>query len=160
MLSKNQKKLANEYLTDPVVSKVAYKAAASFSKELNKHEIDNCVTAAVFRAITKFDEDRGAKFSSYLYRGVIFECLTQRKAAKRGYIATTVRGHFEDPVDHFESIDMIDTIQEKCHDPDLVIDRFYLNLTYKELANKHGVVEETIRQRLKKNLIILQSVLN
>lgn len=49
-------------------------------------------------------------------------------------------------------IDMIDTIEAKCEDPTLVIDRFYKNMTINELAKNRKVCGETIRIRLKKNL--------
>lgn len=160
MLKKEQRVQVSEYLANESVMRVAHKAASTFSKSLSPQEIENCIVTAIWRASNKFEESKGTKFTSYLHRGVVFECLTQRKSNKSLGRQAFSLGSSEDPVDYFNSVDMIDAIKSKCEDPELVIDRFYLNLTYKELAAKHGVVEETIRQRLKKNLNKLKSTLN
>jgi DNA-directed RNA polymerase specialized sigma24 family protein len=54
---------------------------------------------------------------------------------------------------------MMDAIQVKCDDPELVIDRFYNGMTIRELAKARRVCGETIRIRLKKNLKKLEAVL-
>jgi len=46
----------------------------------------------------------------------------------------------------------MDLIKKVCEDPQLVIDRFYKDMTIKELAKSHRVCGETIRTRLQKNL--------
>jgi DNA-directed RNA polymerase specialized sigma24 family protein len=60
--------------------------------------------------------------------------------------------NIQDFYDPTIAVDMLDTINTKCEDPSLVIDRFYNNMTIGELAKARGVCGETIRIRLKKNL--------
>jgi DNA-directed RNA polymerase specialized sigma24 family protein len=144
------KKIA-KYLNDSDVMSVAYSAASSFSPCLSRDEIKSCILNALWRAADRYNKRNNTKFTSYLHRGVIFECLSQRKfnMSKK---AANLHENVEDDYDHMADIDMIDTINAKCEDPKLVIDRFYNNMTVAELAEDRGVCGETIRIRLKKNL--------
>ncbi len=49
---------------------IANYAASRYSSALTKDEIENCIYNAVWNALDKFDESKGAKFSTFLHRGV------------------------------------------------------------------------------------------
>lgn len=144
-------KKIEKYLSDSNVMRVAYSASSSFSTTLSKDEIQSCILNALWRASKKYNKRNKTKFTSYLYNGVVFECLSQRKfnRSKRG---VTLNETIADNYNPVAEIDMIDTIEAKCEDPTLVIDRFYKNMTINELAKNRKVCGETIRIRLKKNL--------
>jgi len=144
-------KKIDRYLNDSNVMRIAYSAASSFSPCLSRDEIQSCILNALWRAANKYNKRNKMKFTSYLYNGVIFECLSQRKfnLSKK---AATLHENVKDSYDPIVDIDMMDTINIKCEDPKLVIDRFYNNMTINELAKDRGVCGETIRIRLKKNL--------
>ena len=56
-----------------------------------------------------------------------------------------------------EKIDMLDEIRTHCDDPDLLLERFYENMSVREIAKSRGVSGETIRIKIKKNLAKLRS---
>tara|TARA_R110000796_G_scaffold228892_1_gene346127 strand:- start:1807 stop:2340 length:534 start_codon:yes stop_codon:yes gene_type:complete len=171
----------DEKLKDRDLMRIARSAANSFSPVLSQDEIESCILTALWKATKKYDEDSQTKFSTFLYNGVKMECLTQRKFnlshrnknnrlnnVKKPYPlrfrATTPnetpsKNNIEDPHDYLETVDMIDEIKN-LSDPGLVFDRFYKNMTIKELAKKRGVCGETIRIRLKKNLKNLKQSLS
>jgi DNA-directed RNA polymerase specialized sigma24 family protein len=153
-----QKHEIESHLNNPDIINIAYKAASSFIGKLSKDEIQNCVVTAIWRSMSEFDPTRGLKFSSYVYKAVLYECLSQRKLNRYKYPGLLDR----DVVDQYnpiEKIDMIDTIRGKCDDPDLIIDRFYHNMSIRELARARNVCGETIRIRIGKNLKKLKSEL-
>lgn len=158
----------NNYLNDEDVMKVAHSAAASFSGVLSKDEIYTCILNAIWKASEKYLENgpdgdgRTTKFTSYLHNGVVFECLTQRKFnANRASVSLNRHNpSFLCGNDETASIDMLDEISRKCDDPVLVYDRFYKNMSIKELAEIRGVTGEAIRIRLKKNLKKLKKSLS
>jgi len=152
-------KKIDKYLNDPDVMSIAYSAASSFSPSLSKDEIQSCILNALWRAMNRYNKRNKIKFTSYLHNGVVFECLSQRKFNKSKKQAT-LHDNIEDERDPVAEIDMMDTIHAKCEDPTLVVDRFYKNMTIKELAKDRGVCGETIRIRLKKNLDKLRSSLS
>ena len=55
---------------------------------------------------------------------------------------------------------MLDEINFACEDPTLILDRFYKNMSIKEIAESRGVCGETIRIRINKNLKKLQNSLS
>lgn len=138
------------YVNDVEVMKVAQNAASSFRNVLSPDEIKSCILNAILRAVKKYDKRSKTKFTSYLHNGVVFECLSQRKFNRNNnnQLHTNISDH-RDEVSDFETRDLIESV---CDDPSLVIDRFYGNMTIKELAEKRSVCGETIRIRLNKNL--------
>tara|TARA_Y100001973_G_C5202978_1_gene339228 strand:- start:44 stop:511 length:468 start_codon:yes stop_codon:yes gene_type:complete len=147
-----------DYLSNEDIIKVANKAASSFSPTLSRDEIQSCILSALWKAKKRYKEGSKCKLTSFIHRGVVFECLTQRKfnIAKTKQLTISVQEKRDDT----ERIDMLDEI-EQCDDPSLIFDRFYKNMTINEIAKDRGVCGETIRIRLKKNLKKLrQSISN
>lgn len=144
-------KKIDKYLNDPDVMRIAHSAASTFYPSLSRDEIQSCILNALWRASNRYNKRNKIKFTSYLYNGVVFECLSQRKFNKSKRVST-LNENSEDKYNPVDEIDMMDTINTKCEDPELIIDRFYNNMTIKELAKSRGVCGETIRIRLKKNL--------
>jgi len=143
---------------------IANYAASRYSSALTKDEIENCIYNAVWNALDKFDESKGAKFSTFLHRGVRLQCQKRLNFNKR-YKTTN---YYEDSVSNkinrnlkqeiycqdlrFEIKDEI----ENCEDPDILYDRYYNNMTLTEIANKKNTSYETIRNKIKKNLKIIK----
>ncbi len=147
----NQNKKIERYLNDSDIMRVAHKAASSFANSLSKDEIQSCILSALWRASTRYNKRHKSKFTSYLHNGVVYECLSQRKF-NRSRRSNVLHYNVEDDYDPAGRLDMLDTIKEKCDDPSIIVDRFYNNMTINEIAEKHEVCGETIRNRLKKNM--------
>ena len=141
-----------DQLKDKDIMGVVTKAASTFSSTLSHDEIQTCILNAMWKATSKYKQDGRCKFTTYLYRGVVMECLTQQKFNLNHYTPHTTHHNIPDQKDPYSRIDLLDEINTKCEDPDLVYDRFYKNMTIKELAKQRGVCGETIRIKLKKNL--------
>ncbi|MQF98082.1 MAG: hypothetical protein FI729_00930 [SAR202 cluster bacterium] len=138
-----------DYLSNEDIVKVANKAASSFSSTLSRDEIQSCILSALWKAKKRYKTGSKCKLTSFIHRGVVFECLTQRKfnLARTNQLTISVPEKRNDT----ERVDMLDEIQQ-CDDPELIYDRFYKNMTINEIAKDRGVCGETIRIRLQKNL--------
>ena len=141
-----------QQLKDKDIMGVVSKAASTFTSTLSHDEIQTCILSALWKATSKYRLDGGTKFTTYLYRGVVMECLTQQKFNLNHYSPHSTHHNITDRKNLYDRIDLLDEINTKCEDPDLVYDRFYKNMTIKELAKQRGVCGETIRIKLKKNL--------
>lgn len=144
----------NELLNDENIKKISNNAANSFRGSLSKSEIETCIINAIWKARTKFDKDKNCKFTTFLHKGVIYECLSQKKMNQSNSYSIDTYNNSHRLVDNyneFNRIEMRDEI-EKCDDPQLIYDRFYMNKTVSEIAKDRGVCGETIRINLKKNL--------
>lgn len=150
-----------EVLNNEDLVKIANKAACTFSESLSQDEIKTCIMSAVWQACDKFDKSRNTKFSTYLYKIVAHECLRQKRSIKKEYEniyknysdlkAVTSKYSYKE----MEKIDLLEEIKS-CSDPDIIYDKYYNNLSLKDIAKKHGVSRETIRFKLKKNLNFLK----
>ena len=129
---------------------IASSAASPFISVLSKDEINTCILNAVWKALKKYDSRVGCKFTTYLYKGVALECLNQQKnnSSKTSYI---LHKNLPDPIDHTLRIDMLDLIKH-CDEPEWIYDRYYKNMTIKELAQQRGICGEAIRMKIKKTL--------
>jgi len=152
-----------EKLKDEELLRLSNKAAQSFTDSLSKDEIKNCIMGAIWSAVNNFKEDKKTKFTTYLYKGVIYECIKQKKSNNRkskvmhfdinNALSVPSGSNFTDEIDMFEEINT-------CQDPSLIIERFYDNLTLKDMAEKRGISKEAIRFKLKKNLNFLRNRLS
>tara|TARA_B100000287_G_scaffold227936_1_gene214930 strand:+ start:3048 stop:3563 length:516 start_codon:yes stop_codon:yes gene_type:complete len=148
--------------TDPKLTKgdlerIASKASYSFLGVLSEQEIESCILNAYWKASSKYTSGRNTKFTTFFYKGVLMECLTQKKfnlnkPTYRIYENIAYKNN-----EDIERIDMIDEIHAHCDDPDLLFQRFYQNMSVREIASIRGVSGETIRIKIKKNLAKLRS---
>ena len=146
-------KKIEDYLNDSDVLGIATSAASSFFGSLSKDEIKNCVLNAIWKASKKYDKRHKTKFSSYVHKGVVLECLNQRRFNKnKNQLGNSSYYSIPDPKNCFEQTDMKDLIDSVCEDPSLIYDKYYKNMTIKEMSEDRGLCGETIRIRLKKNL--------
>ena len=109
-------------------------------------------------ALDKFDESKGAKFTTFLHRGVRLQCQKRLNFNKRykttNYYEDSVSSKFNPNIKNqaysqdlkFELKDEI----ENCEDPDILYDRYYKNMTLTEIAEKKNTSYETIRNKIKK----------
>lgn len=149
------KNIDNEILKDVSIDdleKIAYKAARSFSGRLSQDEIQSCILNAFWKSLEKYKKDKNCKFTTYFYKGVLMECLTQNKF---NFNKTSSKIHDNMPHSNnhgIDTIDMLDDINTYCDDPSIIYDRFYNNMSINEIAANLGVCNETIRIKIKKNL--------
>jgi len=136
---------------------IAKKATRTFSDDLSQDEIKTCIMSAMWQATNKFDESRNIKFSTYLYQSVLYECLKQKKYLVKennkihsnlNNLKNIVNGRVYNEIQKIEMLDEINS----CSDPDIIYDKFYNNLSLKDIAIKHNISKETVRYKLKKNL--------
>lgn len=151
-------------LEDKETMNIANCAASGYSLALTKDEIENCIYNAVWNALDKFDESKGAKFTTFLHRGVRLQCQKRLNFNKRykttNYYEDSVSSKFNPNIKNqaysqdlkFELKDEI----ENCEDPDILYDRYYKNMTLTEIAKKKNTSYETIRNKIKKNLQIIK----
>ena len=139
-----------EKIEDQDVLGIAGSAASSFTSVLSKDEIDTCILIAVWKALKKYDIKDVCKFTTYLYKGVALEGLNQQKN-NSSRTKRILHKNIPDPVDHNLRVDMLDLIRH-CDEPELIYDRYYKNMTIKELAQERGLCGEAVRMKIKKTL--------
>ncbi len=119
-----------ELKKDEDLTKIARRAASRFSPFLRPEEIENCILVALWNSLHRHDDTKGLKFSTYLYRGVIMECLTQQKAnAGTRKMLNLIGG--QNIIDHrINQCEMVDALAEIENDADcdLLRDKYLNNM--------------------------------
>jgi len=135
------------------VYKILKKASSSFRFSLSKDELMTCSITALWKAVEKYCTDSNCKFTTYLYKGVVMECLSQKKFNKAKLtMGGKIHPNIKDDSNQYAPVDMIDEINFACEDPKLIVDRYYKNMSIKEIALSRGCCGETIRIKINKNL--------
>jgi len=143
------------------IIKILQKACSTFRYNLSQDEIATCCMNALWKALDRYSVDSRCKFTTYLYKGVVMECLSQKKFNKNKLsFGGKIHANIEDSKKHYDQVDMLDEINFACEDPSLILDRFYKNMSIKEIAESRGVCGETIRIRINKNLKKLRNSLS
>jgi RNA polymerase sigma factor (sigma-70 family) len=145
------------------IQKIGYKATAKFRKQLSKEEIDSCFLLALWKACKKYnpnyDPEKIASFYTFLYKGVLFECMKLCKSnasfkeninkIKTGKNINKIKSFYYEK--EFENINTKDLGLEP-KDSKLLIDRYWNNKTLKEISNENGVSPQAIKKRINKIL--------
>lgn len=146
-------------LSQEEVVKISKKAGVNFKNILTQDEIDNCILTAMWRAVSKYDTNQKlCKFSTYLYSGVEMECKSMIRFNKKSVFDGN-KGNLNHNKsldrNHEQDIDMRDEINN-CPDPSIIYDRFYKNMTIKEIAENNKISTETVRKKINKNIEIMR----
>ena len=137
---------------DPDLTKIARRAASSFTPFLRPEEIENCILVALWDSIQRHDDTKGLKFSTYLYRGVQIECRTQQKihmGRRKMYNLVGGQNLIDNRVDPRDMVDAWDEVDVDA-DCDLIMDRHLYNMTTKEIAEKRNLPVDTVRRKILK----------
>lgn len=152
-----ENKESTQKLTKGDLERIASKASFSFFGTLSSDEIESCILNAFWKASEKFNSSKNCKFTTYFYNGVVMECLTQKKFNLNKPTSKIYENILSSKNKEIDSIDMLDEINTHCDDPELVYNRFYKNMSVREIALSRGVCSETIRIKIKKNLSKLRA---
>jgi len=152
-----EKKEVTQKLTKGDLERIASKASYSFLGILSADEIESCILSAFWKASEKFNSAKNTKFTTYFYNGVVMECLSQKKFNLNRPTYKIYENIASSDNKSLDSIDMLDEINTHCDDPELILNRFYKNMSVREIASIRGVCSETIRIKIKKNLTKLRA---
>ena len=136
-------------LKDQDVIKIMNKACQSFSKQLDQDTIYTCKINALWKSLLNYNPSKNTKFTTYLYKGVLIECLKSIKFENKNKFANKIL-HENIPSKSndnllMELVDILDSDEEK----QLLIDK-YMNKTIQEMSESRAYSRETVRKKLKK----------
>jgi len=151
-----------ELIEDEEIIKIGSKASQSFTDCLSKDEIRTCIMSALWSATNNYKEGKNTKFTTYFYKGVVYECIKQKKINNKKNKLSMTNFPINQVFKKNELFDRIDILEEinTLKDADIIKERFYLNFTLEDIAKKRGISKEAVRFKLKKNLNFLKSRLS
>lgn len=165
MQSANKMEKFNEALKNEYYNKILYKVCnVNLKNVCTRDEIKSIIMDTLWNCIDKYDNQKNVKFSSYLYRSI-------QNNARRVYKKKIKECKEKHLIDNFHSIlikdnrsveearDILMSIKDLNEELyDILIYKFYYNMTNKEIGEKNGYGKEAARKKLKKALNLCREI--
>ena len=139
-----------ESLRDEEHQKIMNKASRSFVNQLSPDEIKTCHINAMWKAHEHYKPDGGAKFFTYLYKGVIIECLRELRFNQKYKDHRSVHSNIPENRDRQFNLELKEEL-EQLPNKEMIEDRLN-GMSIKEIAEKFGYNRETARRKIKKSM--------
>ena len=119
--------------------------ASKYKNMVSPDEIENCKLHAVYKTLLNFNENKKAKFSTFLCNNMRWEIFSViRKDV--GYYKKHKNQRVERSYEYdFDTRDIFLDI-EKDETRQIVFDRLIGNMSYHDIGKKHNVCKETARK--------------
>lgn len=131
---------------DSNVSNIMNKVANRYRANIDVDEIESIKMNTLWKCIEKHDEDK-SKFTSFLYSQLSFALKNKVKKKKLEYNCPTIEKEDFKAVVSMEYTDIVSGLPDDTRQ--ILNQRFYQNLTMKEIGKINGYSRETARRRLK-----------
>lgn len=135
-------------LNDINIVKIMNRASKKFRNQLDKDTIYTCQLNALWKTFVNYDENKGAKFTTYLYKGVFIECMKEINFVNKNICKGKLHDNISTSKDPFLVIDILDEF-DNDDDKGIIIDKLS-NMTISEIAEKRGKNRESIRKKIHK----------
>tara|TARA_Y100000004_G_C8876160_1_gene395495 strand:- start:127 stop:648 length:522 start_codon:yes stop_codon:yes gene_type:complete len=162
-----------EKWNDSNIKNIMNKISNRYIKNIDFDDIESIKMNTLWKCIEKYDKNRGTKFTSYLYQQLSYAfknkvkkkrvefTLSDMDESKSGYTVAQClhRGMEKQKNNYLSKIEVIDIVSdlepEVAH---IIKQRFYNNMTMKEIGKRNGYSRETARRKLKNAIKICKSI--
>jgi hypothetical protein len=135
-------------MQDENILKIMNKSARRFRNQLDSDTIKTCQLNALWKTFLNHDEKKGAKFTTYLYRGVFIECMKEIKFSNKNKCHGKLHSNVPSNENPFFMIDLMDEFPNE--DDQQLINHKMSNMTISEIAENVGKNRESVRRKIHK----------
>lgn len=129
--------------------KIMQKASSKYRGSLDIDEIKSCQMIGLWKAMEKFDENHGIKFTTFLYNVVRNEC---RKRIRQSTAEQSYPNFYSTPVAKLENF-FSEAVDSLNYPLNKIIELRYMDsMTLKEIGKELGMTKNTIRRNIQKAL--------
>jgi len=120
-----------------------------YKNTIDSDDLSSISYETLWNCINKFDINRGAKFTSYLYQQLnyAFKNQLKRDNKNRSHATDNIEKSFSEDV-RLEVMDIINSMPDDLGK--VLQQRFIDNMTIQEIGKHNGYSRETARRRIKK----------
>ena len=135
-------------LLDTNIVKIMNRASKRFRNQLDKDTIYTCQLNALWKTFLNYDEKKGAKFTTYLYKGVFIECMKEINFINKNQAKSKLHDNLCSNKNPFLMTDILDEFEDEC-ERNLIVDKMS-NMTIAEIADKYSKNRESVRKKINK----------
>lgn len=145
-----------EALENEEFKKIINAASAKYVKYLDPDELNSLQMFVLWRCLTKYKDNTNMKFTTYLYTQIGYSIKNLIKKNKRNPRPYGDNNYVVDDADKSSAMNRsktkrkIDKVLAMSTDQDrkLLEQRFYHNMTIKEIGDANGYSKETARRKI------------
>lgn len=146
-----------EKWTNADIINIMNKVGNRYIKNVDRDDIESVKMNTLWKCIEKYDETRGTKFTSYLYQQLSYALKNQVKKKRQEFNCTHQFEKMDvNQINRGEVFDIVTGLDKE--DAMIIEQRFYHNMTMKEIGKKNGYSRETARRRLKNAVKMCQNI--
>ena len=142
-------KSIEECLCDTSIKSIMRAVESRYKNTIDSDDLSSISYETLWNCINKFDINRGAKFTSYLYQQLnyAFKNQLKRDNKNRSHATDNIEKSFSEDV-RLEVMDIINSMPDDLGK--VLQQRFIDNMTIQEIGKHNGYSRETARRRIKK----------
>lgn len=129
------------------IQNIMNKVTNRYKRNVDYDDIESIKMNTLWACIKKYDETKGTKFTSYLYQQLSYAMKNEVKKKRTEYNVDNVEKVDSGTLLKMEVMDVITGLEEQ--DLEIIHQRFFHNMTMKEIGKTNGYSRETARRRLK-----------
>jgi len=143
----NINKEFEEKWNDSDVKSIMNKVSNKYKNNIDIDDIESIKMNTLWSCIRKFDESKGTKFTSYLFQQLTYAFKNKVKSKRSEFNFEEIEKqdlHYQDKLDVIDILNSLD--EETIH---ILQQKFYQNMTMKEIGKTNGYSRETARRKFK-----------
>lgn len=152
----NINQLFEEKWNDSNVRNIMNKVSNRYKRNIDLDDIESIQMNTLWQCIEKYDEGRGTKFTSYLYQQLSYAMKNKVKKKRVEFQVEEFDKQDSNYSDKLEVLDIIGGLDSETRN--ILEQRFYYNMTMKEIGKRNGYSRETARRRLKNAVKFCKSI--
>lgn len=145
-------KTIEECLNDTSIKSIIKTVEGRYKNSIDPDDLSSASHETLWKCINKFDPDRNAKFTSYLYQQLnyAFKNQLKRDAKNKSHPTNSIDKSTCDET-MLEAMDLINSLPREFSS--VLHQRFIDNMTIQEIGDANGYSRETARRRIKKAFV-------
>lgn len=142
-------------LKDPYIRGIINTVSGKFVNSIDHHDLSSISMCTLHRCIERYDPTKGAKFTSYFYQQLLYAFKNELKKKKPEFSCDTIEKSF-DMQSKNEVYEILESIPENMRS--IIKQKFYYQMSFKEIAEANGYSRETARRRLNKAMKLCKKI--
>jgi len=138
------------------IQNIMNKISNRYRNNVDLDDIESIKMNTLWACIKKYDPARGTKFTSYLYQQFSYAMKNKVKKKRWEFNTDIIEKADVKEQSKMEIMDIITGLDEE--DSQILTQRFYDNMTMKEIGRKNGYSRETARRRLKNAINLCKNI--
>jgi RNA polymerase sigma factor (sigma-70 family) len=137
------------------IQNVMNKITNRYKRNVDVDDIESIKMSVLWSCVKKYDSSKGAKFTSYLYQQLSYAMKNQVKKKRVEFNTEAIEKIDTNTSNSMEILDIVTGLSKE--DSNILRQRFYQNMTMKEIGRSNGYSRETARRKLRNVLKFCKS---